>query len=84
MRRILLMLSVAALMASMMIMGAGSALADAPRNQHNCNGAATSTLAPPTNLGAPYGQLIKEVADTQGEFQQDTTDQSANCGANPR
>ena len=84
MRRILLVLSVAALMASMMIMGAGSALADAPRNQHNCNGASTSRLAPPINLGAPYGQLIKEVADTQGEFQQDITDQLANCGANPR
>jgi len=84
MRRILLVLSVAALMASMVIMGAGSALADAPGNQHNCNGAITSELAPPTDLEAPYGQLIKPVAHTQGEFQQDTTDQFANCGANPR
>ena len=81
MRRILLVLSVAALMASMMIMGAGAALADAPLKQHNCNGAITSSLAPPP---ARYGQLIKPVADTQGEFQKEATGAFANCGANPR
>ena len=87
MRRILLVLTVAFVMAAMMAVAASQVLADAEPNRHNCAGAETSAAVPIDTEGSGFrnvGQYIRTVADSQGDFQKDYNEGVANCGANRR
>ena len=83
MRRIILFLTVALIMAAMMVVAvAGVALAVPPeQNEHNCYGYNNSRavqgepIVPPTPVAEHPGN---EVA----EFQQGAREELANCGAN--
>ncbi len=91
MRRILLVLSVAALMAAMLAVGAGPVLAAAEQNTHNCAGALTSEqassgFASHNQLGPDISGFAKKSGPGNpggvGAVQKMLTGELANCGAN--
>ncbi len=82
MRRIVLLVTVALVMAMMIVAMAGAALAVPPQqNEHNCYGHAASSAA--------HGQPVTEITPEEGRpgnevsaFQQGAREQLANCGGN--
>ena len=81
MKRILLLLTVAALL---LALTAGVALAQATQNPHNCYGAAQSEFVAGAggNPGTTNGQVTSSFAKKQqvDEFQQGARESNANCG----
>ena len=84
MRRILLVVAVAALMAVMLVTTAGAALADAKPNEHNCNAVYFSGGSPEEVKGGAQGEHSRSQGQRgiRGDVLKYHTDANANCGNN--
>ena len=83
MRRIILLLTVAFIMAAMMVVAvAGVALAVPPeQNEHNCYGYDNSRAAQGEPIPPPT-PVAEHPGNETAAFQQGAREQLANCGAN--
>ncbi len=84
MRRIVLFLTLLAIMVAMAVTMAGLALADAKPNDNNCNGQFFSDRAPEDQFGGQQGERAQEQARSKirGDVLKDNTGARANCGDN--
>jgi hypothetical protein len=82
MKRILLLVTLALVMAAMMALGVeGQAGADPTRNSHNCAGTTNSGFAPEGTRAGAWGEYISPVArDRQADEEAHVAD--ANCSKN--
>ena len=84
MRRIILWVTVAVIIAALVVTMSGLALADANPNDHNCNGQFFSDRAPETQSGGQQGQRAKTQAQQgiRSDVLKEFVGAQANCGDN--
>ena len=80
MKRIFLVLTVALVMAAMVVATAVPAFADANPNAHNCQGSAVSGAVPQNTQGGVQGSRVSGQAQSGLRAETVHSEQTPNCG----